>query len=75
MRRQFEHKRKIIDYLHSIMKSASSSKDDEVNTLMDLAMLTFEFMDEGERQKILDAIGKEYKMMPPTIYHIEELPF
>lgn len=57
------------------MNSASSSKEDEVNTLMDLVVLAFESMEETDRQKMLDAIGKEYKMMPPTVYNIEELPF
>jgi len=70
-----EIKKKIMNFLNSIIKSASSNEEDEVNVAIDLLALTFDFLPDEKKQKILDFIGEEYKVVPPKFFTIDELPF
>lgn len=70
-----EIKKKIMNFLNSIIKSASSNEEDEVNVAIDLLALTFDFLPDEKKQRILDFIGEEYKVVPPKFFTIDELPF
>ena len=70
-----EIKKKIMNFLNSIIKSASSNEEDEVNVAIDLLALTFDFLPDQKKQQILDFIVEEYKVVSPKFFTIDELPF
>lgn len=77
MKVSLRHKKILIDFLSRVAKSASTYPEDEKNALLDMLIVALEQVDDHEKQKIIDAISRDYKVSSPEIYDRSdpELPF
>ncbi|MFZ9241508.1 MAG: hypothetical protein ACO22R_10235 [Chitinophagaceae bacterium] len=77
MKVSLRHKKILIEFLSKVAKSASTYPEDEKNAILDMFIVALEQVDDHEKQKIVEAIGRDYKVAAPIIYDIQdpELPF
>lgn len=76
MKVSLRHKKILIDFLSRVAKSASTYPEDEQNAILDMFIVALEQVDDYEKQKIIDAISRDYKVNSPDIYDRNpKLPF
>lgn len=67
--------REVLEFIGCIRRSASQSKEDEAEVVVDLLVSAIYDIDERLRQKILDRWGEDYSLEAPRVYDPPELPF
>jgi hypothetical protein len=74
---ELKEKKLLINFLTQVSKSASHNSEDEANVLIDLFVLAMKHLSPIDKQRIVDLISADYRIVAPRLYEIEdqELPF